>query len=101
MKKIRAATANISGHEETLLHLRMLFSCVVGCNPSKIKKSSRLLEDLGIDSFAAMEMLVAIEKEYRVRLSETDIVHLVTVSDLIDLIFSKISQRRVCCHHLT
>ncbi len=78
------------GGEEWPLHeLRELLAHFGRCKPNRIKASTRLREDLGIDSFTAVEVLVLIEQRFNCRLSETEAEKVIAFRDLVDLVRRK------------
>lgn len=50
--------------------------------------SNRLVEDLGADSLDLMEILVAIEEEFGMFVTEEDVEHVKTVGDIVDYIWN-------------
>ena len=51
-----------------------------------IDRRTRLIEDLGLDSMKALEMLVEVENHFRIRVDEATEEEIVTVGDLVRLI---------------
>jgi len=51
-------------------------------------------EDLGIDSFTAVEILVAIEKRYGIKILESEVNDIVTFHDLVHFISHKVRARK-------
>jgi acyl carrier protein len=60
------------------------------CRPSKIRLSTNILDDLGIDSFTALEILVLIEKKFEVIIPEAEIRQLRTFNDLVKFMHNKL-----------
>lgn len=58
----------------------------LGVSESKITLEARLSEDLGIDSIDAVEIVMFIEDEYKVSVSDEDAFALKTVKDLVDYV---------------
>jgi acyl carrier protein len=50
---------------------------------SKIKPDSLLVEDLGMDSFSAVEMLFRFEDQYGLEISDEEMVNLKKVKDIV------------------
>ena len=69
--------------------LILLIAEVTGLKVEKIHLEDRLVEDLGLDSFTAMELLVSLEQKYRIRFSEADLAANRTLKDWIKLIGSR------------
>jgi len=55
-------------------------------DPKKIKLDSRLMEDLGFDSFGAIEMVFKLEDKFGLEILEDDIKKMRTVEDIVDYI---------------
>ena len=53
---------------------------------NRIKRSTRVREDLGIDSFTALEILVAIEIKYKIKIPESDLSKLNSFEDILNFI---------------
>lgn len=69
--------------------IRKAISRVAGISEEKIKPTSRLREDLGIDSFSALDLAYSIEedfKEFTVELDDQKLRTLATVEDVCGLI---------------
>lgn len=54
--------------------------------PEKITKESRLLEDLGADSLDFVEMLMSLEDEFGISISDEQAKEMKTVGDVVDFI---------------
>ena len=61
----------------------------VFANNHGITRDARLIEDLGMDSFAATELLILIEHRYQIRIAESDLTSGKTVGNWIDLLINK------------
>ena len=48
------------------------------------------LEDSGLDSFARIELILVIEQEFGIELSDAESANIATVADLINIIESKV-----------
>jgi acyl carrier protein len=65
--------------------LRSLVSGVVEMEPSQIRLDSRFVEDLGMDSMMALEILAAIEKKYKIQIPEEKLRRLTNLKEAIGL----------------
>lgn len=54
---------------------------------NRINGSTKIRDGLGIDSFTALEILVAIEKMYKIKIAESDLENLVTFGDLVKYVY--------------
>jgi acyl carrier protein len=57
--------------------------------PEKITMTSKVIDDLGADSLDVVEMLMTLEDEFNVTVSDEESVNLKTVGDIVKLIDSK------------
>ena len=62
----------------------------LGIDSAEIDEDSRLMEDLGADSLEIVDMLMAIEENFGVTVSDEEAMTLVTVRDVAELIESKL-----------
>lgn len=53
--------------------LKQLISKVIGKSPDELKPEADFWKDLGVDSIKAIEMVVAIEKQYKIAIREEQI----------------------------
>lgn len=51
--------------------------------PAKITPDTRLAEDLGVDSFGAVEIMFELEEAFSLKISDSDIAHIRTVKDIV------------------
>lgn len=62
---------------------------ILEVNVEDVKEDALILDDLGADSIAVMEIVMELEGEFGVEVPTDDIVNLKTVSDIIAYIESK------------
>ncbi len=58
---------------------------------SAVEETSRLKEDLGMNSVAMLYMALGLEAEFGIKFVNTDFAGLITVKDVIDCIEAKLS----------
>lgn len=58
-------------------------------NPAKISRNSDLQNDLGMDSFSAIETMFGIEEKFNIKADEKELGNIKTVGDLLDYIKGK------------
>lgn len=58
----------------------------LGINKDKITLESDVIKDLGADSLDVVQMLMALEKDFGITVSEDDAANLRTVADIVKLI---------------
>jgi acyl carrier protein len=57
-----------------------------------LEDATKLRDGLGLDSVDVVSVVSQVERRFRVRLSQDELMTLVTVGDFLDLVQSKISQ---------
>lgn len=65
----------------------------LGISTDKIKPESRLRDDLGADSLDLAEIVIEIEDDYDIEISEEEAERVNTVQQAVDLISSKLCPR--------
>ncbi len=53
--------------------IRELIADIIEMDPSQIDPAAHLVEDLGMDSMMALEILAGIEKKYKIKIPEEDL----------------------------
>lgn len=69
--------------------VRKLLAEQLNIAADKIDLKSRVIEDLGADSLDVVEMLMVLEDEFNVTVSDEESLQLKTVGDIVNLIDSK------------
>ena len=59
----------------------------------KIKKTSTLLEDLGADSFNAIEMLYVLEQKFKIDIPKTVLIKVNKVQDIVDYLEKRLEKK--------
>ena len=62
-----------------------LIADILEMEPAKIDPSAQLVEDLGMDSMMALEILATIEKKFRIKIPEEDLPKITSVNRAIEL----------------
>lgn len=62
-----------------------LIADIIEAEPEKLDRDAHLVEDLGMDSMMALEILAAIEKKYKIKLPEEDLPKITSVNRAIEL----------------
>ncbi len=65
--------------------IKKLIADVIEMDPAQIDPNAHLVEDLGMDSMMALEILAAMEKRYKIRIPEEDLPKITTVNRAIEL----------------
>lgn len=69
--------------------IKELLGTQLGIAQDKIALDSDIVKDLGADSLDVVEMLMTLEEEYSITVSEEDAMNLKTVGDIVKLIDGK------------
>lgn len=70
----------------TIDKVKELLAAQLNISQDKIKEDSKLVEDLGADSLDMVEMLMTLEDEFGISISDEDALKLKTVSDIVTYI---------------
>lgn len=74
-KEIIAIIADVAGHEET-----------------EITPETDIVKDLEVDSIKAIEITVAIEKKYKIKVRDEDVPRIVSVKQAVELVNTLLAQ---------
>ena len=70
-----------AGEIETLV--RAVIGDILETDPSAIDATARLIEDVGMDSMMALEILAAIEKKFRIKIPEDSLPKMTTITKIV------------------
>ena len=66
--------------------LRDLIAEIVEIEPGKITLEANFVEDLGMDSMMALEILASIEKKYKLRIPEENLTKVTTLNKTMEIV---------------
>lgn len=66
--------------------VRLLVAEITERTPEEVADTALFLEDLGIDSLMAIEMLVAVDKKYRIQIPEEEFGTIKNVNDAVAVV---------------
>ena len=66
--------------------LRLLVSEIVEIEPEKITLQASFVEDLGMDSMMALEILASIEKKYKLKIPEENLPKVTNLNKTIEIV---------------
>ena len=64
----------------------------LGVNESEVTSEAKFVDDLGADSLDLVELVMALEEEYNIEISDEDAEKILTVGDAIEYIQSHVAQ---------
>lgn len=70
-----------------------LFVKALKVKPEELKEGVQLYESIGVDSTEMVEMIIALEKEFNVKLSAKEITKFSTLRDIEQVIVAKIREK--------
>lgn len=62
-----------------------LIAEIIEADPAELDRGAHLVEDLGMDSMMALEILAALEKKFKIKIPEEDLPKITTVNRAIEL----------------
>jgi acyl carrier protein len=73
--------------------LRELVADVLDVDVATLTDDARFIEDIGVDSLMALEIMVVLERTYDVELDESELAEVVSLRKMHDLLAGKIGKR--------
>ena len=64
----------------------------LGVNENEVTAEAKFVDDLGADSLDLVELVMALEEEYNIEISDEDAEKILTVGDVIEYIQAHVSQ---------
>jgi acyl carrier protein len=74
--------------------IRGIIADIVEVEPQNITLDAKLVEDLGMDSIKAVEIIVAIEQKYKIRIREEEIPKIATLRQAVELAKRVIKEKK-------
>lgn len=65
--------------------VKKLIADIIEMDPNEIDADANLVEDLGMDSMMALEILALMEKKYKIKIAEEDLPKITSVNRAIEL----------------
>lgn len=65
--------------------VKAIIAEIIEMDPDKIDANAHLVEDLGMDSMMALEILATLEKKFKIKLPEEELPKITTVNRAIEL----------------
>ena len=73
--------------------LRTLVADVLDVDVLALTDNARFIEDLGVDSLMALEIMVVLERTYEIELDEAELTEVTSLRTMHDLLADKLRQR--------
>lgn len=73
--------------------IRKLIAEIIEIDESKITSDAKFVEDLGMDSMMALEILSSVEKKYKIRIEEDNLPKITSLKSLTDMTAQIINQK--------
>jgi acyl carrier protein len=73
--------------------LKQLIADVSGREVEEITTQASFFEDLGIDSIKAIEITVAIEKKYKIRVKDEQVAEITTIAKAIEVVKEALAKK--------
>jgi len=73
--------------------IKDLIAVIIEKDPADLDPSARFVEDLGVDSMMALEILAAIEKKYKISIPEEKLSQLTNLNDTIKIAKEYLAQK--------
>jgi acyl carrier protein len=64
----------------------------LGVNESEVNPEAKFVDDLGADSLDLVELVMALEEEYNIEISDEEAEKILTVGDAIEFIQARVTQ---------
>jgi len=74
--------------------IKQLISDVTGINIEKLKSGANFWKDLGVDSIKAIEITVAIERKYKIRIRDEQIPKISTIGDALIIVSEALDKKQ-------
>ena len=74
-----------SARNKLALEIRRIVAEILEVQPDSIGTSAHLIEDLGMDSMMALEILATVEKRFRIRVPEENLPKMTTIDRIVEI----------------
>lgn len=70
--------------------LRVFVADVLDIDPATLTDDAHFVAELGLDSLKALEVMIALEKKFDIKISEDEVRDMINFSEVTELVASKI-----------
>jgi len=67
-------------------NIRNIVAEILEIKPEKVGLDSKFVDELGMDSMMALEILASIEKKYKIKIPEENLVKVTSLRNLLDIV---------------
>ncbi len=71
--------------------LKEMMAEIMETEPEKIKDNAQFVQDLGMDSMMALEILASLEKKYKIVIPEEELLKFTTLNNTVEVVSSIIN----------
>ncbi|MFM8253645.1 MAG: acyl carrier protein [Actinomycetota bacterium] len=75
-------------HNEVLAGIKEIVEEVAGVSPSEIEMDKSFTDDLDVDSLSMVEVVVAAEERFGIKIPDDEVTKMATVADAVNFIVS-------------
>ncbi|MFM7499554.1 MAG: acyl carrier protein [Actinomycetota bacterium] len=76
-------------HNEVLAGIKEIVEEVAGVSPSEIEMDKNFTDDLDVDSLSMVEVVVAAEERFGIKIPDDEVTKMATVADAVNFIVSE------------
>ena len=80
--------------EMVLVEMKNLIATVTEREPEEVVEDARLTDDLGVDSLMAMEVMVTVDKKFKIDIPEEEFATIKTVRDAVAMVMKHLPEER-------
>jgi len=88
----KQSTAHVTS-DDVRKEVRRLVAEITEREPGEVADTALFLEDLGIDSLMAIEMLVAVDKKYRIQIPEEEFGTIKNINDAVAIVLRHVAAK--------
>lgn len=66
--------------------IRSVIADIAEIDPEKITEKAKFIEDLGMDSMMALEILASLEKKYKIKIAEDNLMKMNNLKQTVELV---------------
>jgi acyl carrier protein len=70
--------------------VRKILADKINLDVDKVHPDSQLVEELGMDSFASVEVMFELEEQFGLKIPDADVAQAKTVKDIVDYVAQKV-----------